>query len=281
MILEEPVRLSRRDLRRLSLVLVPVGGLSLFALWSSRPSADAVHTVIALPGFWASYRFSVAIAFVATATTVAAGVLVGFLVARRQRRLTTLWTGVLSYNLGVAHLVWAVALLALLSPSGWIARIVASLGLIDRPDQFPLLVNDLRGFGIIVHLVTKEVPFVVLVTLPLTGERLRREFAQAAALGARPRSQLLHVYVPRIAPALVPATVVVFAFALGGYEPAAVLGVQNPRTLAVVAVEWFRDPAVSRRSEAFALSSIMIVTTLSFALVWVGATRRWWRRAGR
>ena len=50
------------------------------------------------------------------------------------------------------------------------------------------------------------------------------------------------VYLPAWLRRSCPPSLAAFAFALGAYEPAAVLGVQRPRTLAVVAVEWFRHP---------------------------------------
>lgn len=280
--LEPSARLSLADAARLALVVVPVGGLSMAALVESRPSLGAVRAVVVRPGFWESYTFTVTTAVIATAMAAMGAAGVGFVLARRARPPRGLALAVLDVNLAMPHLVWAVALAALLTPSGWVARLVASIGFIDRPDQFPILVNDPHGLGIIIHLVTKELPFVLVATLPLAGDRLRDELAQAATLGAPPRSQFRHVYLPRVAPAFVPAVVVVLAFALGGYEPAAVLGVQKPRALAVVAVEWFRDPSLARREDAYALGSILVITTAAIGGGFAFAARRWWwPRRGR
>lgn len=287
--LAAPTRLSRADLLRLSLVVVPVGGLSLAALidatatsvgaadgrWSAI-DLGAYSDVVTRPGFWESYGFSLWIAFAGTTIAAIGAAMLGFAWARRARRAGRLSPSILQYNLGVPHLVWAVALVAVLSPSGWIARLTAWAGLIDRPDQFPLLVNDRLGLGIIVHLVTKEVPFLLLASLPLTGPRLRTALGQAATLGAPPRAQLRHVYLPGIAPVFVPALIAVFAYALGAYEPAAVLGVQQPRTLSVVAVEWFRNPDLKFREQAFALSTILLATITFASAALLIATRHWW-----
>ena len=135
--------------------------------------------------------------------------------------------------------------------------------------------QDRWGLGIIGHVLTKELPFVALAVLALSGTAVRSQLEQAASLGASARQRFAHVYAPAVAPAAVPAGLVVFAFALGSYEPAAVLGVQNPRALAVVAFERFRDPDLAVRSEAFAISTLLLVTCLTVAaVVWL-ATRRW------
>ena len=279
--LEQQTHLTTGDLARLALVVVPVGGLSLAALAGSLPTFGALREVIALPGFWESYTFTLAVAVVATAMAAGGAAYIGFALARRTRPPGATTLALCNHNLGMPHLVWAVALVALLAPSGWVARLAAAVQLIDRPEQFPVLVNDTRGLGIVLHLVTKELPFVVLATLPLVDSRLRAELAQTSTLGAPPRAQFRHVFLPRIAPALVPAVVVVFAYALGGYEPGAVLGVQRPRTLAVVAVEWFRDPTLARRGDAFAATAILAVTTLVLGGAFAHLARRAWSPARR
>lgn len=287
--LDPGTRLTRRDLARLAPAIVPVAGLSLAALYDAlatslgvdarswtHATAHAYRVVIGLPGFWASYAFSVWIAVAATAIAATAAALIGYATTRHETRTSRWRFAVLQFNLGVAHLVWAVALAAVLAPSGWIARIVAWSGIIDRPNQFPVLVNDDHGLGIILHLVTKETPFLVLATIPLASRRLVTQLRQAATLGANRWATLRHVYLPGVAPALVPGTIVVFAYALGAYEPAAVLGVQRPRTLAVVAVEWFRDPDLRMRAQAFAVSTILLATVVAAAAVVLLITRNWW-----
>lgn len=235
----------------------------------------AYGRVLSHPGFWPAYGFSLWIAAAGTLIAVCGAVAVGFAWTSRPGRRRTVQLWVLQVNVSLPHLVWAVALVATFSPSGWVSRLAATAGLIDRPDQFPLLVNDHFGVGIIGHLVTKEVPFLVLASLPLAGHRLAGQLRQAATLGAPRWAQLRLVYLPGVAPALVPASLAAFAFALGAYEPAAVLGVQRPRTLAVVAVEYFRDPDLARRADAFVLSAVLLTTTVGVALVAWAVARRW------
>lgn len=279
-------RTSGRELLGLVPVLLVVGGLSIAALVDALASSisaegsDAVglavfRTVLGLPGFWASFWFSLSVALSGTLLATAGAVVLGHRWCTRPRARRTAQT-LLHFNLGVPHLVWAVALVALLSPAGWISRVTSLFGLDGGIDGFPVLVNDPYGIGIVLHLATKELPFVLLATLPLAGVTTRRSLAQGATLGAGATSQIRHIYLPAIAPALIPATIASFAFGLGGYEPGAVLGVQRPRTLAVVALEWFRSPDLTMRHRAFAVAVVLMATVALASVVLLAMTRSWW-----
>ena len=89
-------------------------------------------------------------------------------------------------NLAFPHLVWAVALSLLLAQSGLLARLAAALGLIDAPAQFPVLVRDRYGLGIILHYVIKEMPFLVLIVLAVLRTQGATYDLVAENLGALP-----------------------------------------------------------------------------------------------
>ena len=214
--------------------------------------------MIALPGFWESYTFTLAVAVAATALASVGAAGIGFALARRPAgQRAPRCSRCATTTSALPHLVWAVALVALLAPSGWVARLAAAVQLIERPEQFPVLVNDTRGVGIVLHLVTKELPFVVLATLPLVDSRLRAELAQTPH-SVRRRARSSVTCSSRGSPRRsCRRSSWCSAYALGGYEPGAVLGAQRPRALAVVAVDWFRDPTLARRDDAFAATAIL------------------------
>jgi putative spermidine/putrescine transport system permease protein len=245
------------------------------------PTLDAYRRVLASPGFLRSFGFSLWVATMGTVVAVAIGAGIAWVWTARTARIRRVDLGFVHLNLAIPHVVWAVALGALLSQSGWFARVAAGIGLVDRPDQFPVLVQDRWGVGIILHLITKELAFVLLVVVPLADRRARGAVDAAATLGASPAQQFRFVFLPSVAPALVVAAVVVFAFGLGSFEPASILGGQEPRALAVVALDRFRDADLSQRADAFAISTLLAaITALAASLCWLG-TRRYFALGGR
>ncbi len=77
---------------------------------------------------------------------------------------------------------------------------------------------------------------MVLVQLAILGGK---PAAVARSLGANRWQAFRHVLLPMIAPGLLAALAVVFAFALGAYEMPAVLGASRPKLLPVLAYDLF------------------------------------------
>ncbi len=227
---------------------------------------DAYRRVVASPTFWESARFSLWIAGASTVLAVGCGTMISWWWVSRPGRIRRLDLWLVDLTISIPHVAWAVALIALVAQSGSVSRAAASAGFLDRPDQFPVFLADRAGIGIIAHLVTKELAFVTLVTLPLATRRARHAVTTAATLGATRSQRFRFVFLPAIAPALLPAAAVVFAFAIGSYEAPALLGGQRPRTLSVVALEHFRDADLTRRADAFAVSTILGAAVLVVVL---------------
>lgn len=238
---------------------------------------DAYRRVLDAPTFWESARFSLWIAVASTVLAAAGGTLISWWWISRPGRIRRIDLWLIHLTVSIPHVAWAVALVAAISQSGLVARIGAATGMIDRPDQFPVFLADRAGIGIIAHLATKEMAFVTLVTLPLATRRARTAVVTAATLGASRSQRFRLVFLPAIAPALLPAAAVAFAFALGSYEAPALLGGQRPRTLSVIALDSFRDADLTRRADAFAISTIIgaIALVAAGCCWWFG--RRWSR----
>jgi putative spermidine/putrescine transport system permease protein len=235
----------------------------------------AYRRLLSADGFWPAAAFSLRVAGLGTALALAGALALLWAWVRRPARSPGLSLASIQLTVTLPHLVWAAALVATLGQSGWLARVAHAVGLIDAPDEMWVIVRDVHGIGIVVHLVTKELPFLVLVALPIARRRVVPLLAQASTLGASGWSRFRLVFVPALAPALVPAAAVSFAFGLGAYEPGAVLGVQRPRPLAVVALERFRDADLARRTDAYALSMMLLVASMiAAAALWI-ALRRW------
>ncbi len=98
--------------------------------------------------FWPALGFSLWVSGAATLLAALGALLLAALLA--GQRLPSA-AGVLALNVSLAfpHLVWAIGLVLLLSQSGLLARAAAAAGLIAVPADFPVLVRDRYGLGII------------------------------------------------------------------------------------------------------------------------------------
>jgi putative spermidine/putrescine transport system permease protein len=165
-------------------------------------------------------------------------------------------------------------MLFLLSQSGLLSRLGAQVGLLDGPSDFPIVVRDRLGVGIILSYVWKEVPFIGVIVLAVLRSLSRDYEDIARTLGANGWQRFIYVILPLIAPALLSTSIIVFAFTFGAYEVPGILGVRYPRTLPVLSLRFFTDADLNARAEAMALSMIItaIVMVLVAAYMWL--TRR-------
>ena len=173
----------------------------------------------------------------------------------------------LNWNLAFPHLAWSVALLLFLSQSGLFARWAASLGMISTPAEFPVLVRERLGIGIILSYIGKEVPFLTLLILAVLRSQPVGYEVVAENLGASRWQRLRYVTIPQVLPALLAGALLVFGFVFSSYEVPALLGVAYPRPLPVLALRFFLDPDLQARSEGMAISLIITLIVIVVAMI--------------
>jgi len=171
----------------------------------------------------------------------------------------------LQIPLTVPHLVIAIAMLLLLSPSGIFSRIGAAAGLVSSPAVFPLLVNDNLGVAILATYVWKEIPFITFMLLAVL-KNIGSELDEAGAtLNASPWQRFRHITLPLISPSLGAACLIVFAFTFGAFEVPYLLGRTYPLTLPVWAYKSYSDVDLLTRPEGIAIG-LLIATAVIFAI---------------
>lgn len=256
----------------LIVVLLLGGGVTTALIQSVRPLPGQTGTltlhhfgeVVTAPGFLASLALTVWVSFASTVLTLVLAVVTA-LALRRMRRFRGVVTYVYQLPLTLPHMVLAAAGIMLLSQSGLLARVVTAVGLIDAPARFPELVNDPAGFGIIAVYVWKQVPFVGLFALAVLQSVGEDYEATARSLGASRYQAVRYVLVPLVAPALIPAGVIVFAFAFGAFEVPLLLGARYPSMLSVLAYRLYTDVDLALRPRSMALS--FVIAAIVFGLV--------------
>lgn len=223
--------------------------------------------------FWQGLFLTLWVSLVST--FLSAALAVGCALLLRQtfigKRISTF---LFQLNLPVPHLVIAIGMIFLFSQSGLVARVAGQFGLIEKTSDFPVLVRDSAGIGIILSYLWKEVPFfgiVVLAILQSLGENYED---LARSLGANRWQRFRHVILPLIMPGLLSSSVIVFAFTFGTYEVPKLLGVRFPEMLPIMALEFFLNPDLNARQEGMALSMIIAGIVLALVVIYMWISNR-------
>lgn len=230
----------------------------------------AYREVLGDPAFLRSLALSLYIAVAATALATTLAILAALALRRSRTRFATL---VFQFPITVPHLVAAVGMSFLLSQAGLVARLAYALGLISQPDQFPALVHSRYSIAIIATYVWKETPFITLVVLSVLRGMTDELEQVAQTLGANAWQRLRFVVLPGIAPGVMVASLIVFAFCFGAFEVPLLLGRTSPQTLPVMALEKYRSIDLGERPAAMAITVIIAAVTTVITLIYLRVNR--------
>jgi putative spermidine/putrescine transport system permease protein len=259
------------------LALAPLVGMT-WAVWAGAGGADGAFdlgtlaTRLARPGPWLSLAWSTAAALVATMLATA-GALTVALTFRGTRTADRAARALATLPLPIPPIVVAAAAVLVLSQSGLLARIAATMGWITVPADMPALLNVPHGAGLILALAWKELGFLSLLSCTVVAGLDPELEATARTLGATERVAHRHVLVPLIWRGILPGVVAAFAFVLGSYELPALLGPTHPQPLAVAVLERARDADPAARGDAWAATLLLFAAAMA-AVGWHEWSRR-------
>jgi putative thiamine transport system permease protein len=152
----------------------------------------------------------------------------------------------LSPLLAVPHAAFAVGLVFLIAPSGWLLRAISPwLTGLTQPPQIATS-QDAWGLGLILMLVLKEVPFLLWAAATQlqrddTRERWQRELWAAQTLGYSRSRAFWQVLWPQLSKRLLWPLLAVLAYGLTVVDAALIAGPGSPATLSVRAWQWLQD----------------------------------------
>ena len=262
-----------------ALPLLAVAGASLSALFNAEAWASLWNDPL-----WAGalgLTLWTGIASTALAWWIAAWLLAqGFV----RQRLGALLRG-LPVMLATPHAAFAIGLVFLIAPSGWILRALSPwLTGFDWPPPWPTT-QDPWGLGLIVALTAKEVPFLLWTAATQlqrddVRQRWRAEHTLAQTLGYAPHRAWWRVVWPQLAPRLFWPLLAVLAYGLTVVDMALVIGPASPPTLAVLAWQWLQDADLTVNARGAAAGGVLTAVVLLAALAWRGV-QAWQARRSR
>lgn len=231
-------------------------------------------------GFWRSVFYTFYYALVPTIVGLILSIYLA-LTLRKKFPSKGLFQYIYKLPLMIPYLVGVSLTILLFSNGGIIARLLFAVGLIENPAQFPRLLYDHSGVGIMVVYIWKQVPFMTLILYSVLLGLGQESEEASATLGANRWQTFWHVTLPQIMPGIITGTAICFAFNFGSFETPYILGGGFPNTLPVEAWRAFDDADYVRRLYAMAIVMFISVVSGGLLYLYIHFYRRFERQRGR
>ncbi|QEK12987.1 ABC transporter permease subunit [Crassaminicella thermophila] len=217
-------------------------------------------------GFLSSLKFSLYISIVSSILAVIIGVALAYSILQSKHK-KGIEEIVYKLPIIIPHTVAVLIVYNILAQSGILPRILFHLGLIHDQSQFPSMLFDKSGIGIIITYLWKEIPFIAMVVYTVLSNISNKLSEVALNLGASKRQVFWHVLLPLVMPSIISSFIIIFAFSFGAFEVPYLLGPTAPKTLPVEAYIEYTNPNLANRPYAMVIN--MILTFFSLVLIWL------------
>ncbi|MGV8145479.1 MAG: ABC transporter permease [Alkaliphilus sp.] len=222
--------------------------------------------------FIMSLGFSIYVSFASAGISVLVGTYVAYLIYMSSKE--ALWARTLyKIPIAVPHAIAALLVFIILTQSGVLSRIFYHFGLIDNLMEFPELIFDRGGIGIIIAYTWKGIPFILMITLGILKRIDARLVDTALNLGASRKEAWWQVEFPMILPTVLTGFILLFAFSFGAFEVPFLIGPSVPRALPVVAYIQYTSIDLSLRPQAMVINVIISMISLILVYVYILAFR--------
>ena len=217
---------------------------------------EAYAGLLSSPSFYASFLFSLQVGAASALLAVSAGTLLAYGVWKLPVRLQA---PALVYKIPLIlpHVAVAFVVLLLWSRSGVLASLAHAVGWIDTMREFPNVLYSGWGLGMILAYALKGAPFAMLLVLALLAHFDSRQIQTARMLGASKARVFFRIVMPRVAPAMHTAFIILFLYSFGAFDIPFVLGESRPGMLSIHVYNLYFKRDLARRPEAMAILVMM------------------------
>lgn len=247
--------------------------------WSSAAGPDITgwRALFTEREFWRSLVYSVALTVITLCLAVALALALFALLGERVRHG---WLArLLLLPLAVPPVVAALMAFTLLADSGLVSRLSHAFGWTATPADFPSLIFDPDGRGVVItHLVMVTPLLLLLFDNLATHLRLAALMQHGAALGANPTQAWRRIALPLLLRHARPVLTVYGLALLGAYELPLLIGAAQPAMVAVTIQRAVAGYDLAQRPLGYAMASTYFLLMLA---VWALLQMRAARRDGR
>ena len=268
---------GRHIVLRLLPVLIPftllfLGGAA-FALLQSLgimipvPAEDApgeaYRRLLASRWFYASFGFSLYVAFLSAGLATVCGTLLAYRIWRLPlgtQRLAIVY----KLPLVLPHIAVAFIVLILFSRTGLVSAVLRQLGVIGGQEDFPSILYGGSGLGLVIAYVYKEVPFVVLLVSAVLKKLDVRHLHTARMLGASRVATFFRVVVPFLLPVVNTTFIILFLYSFGAFDIPSILSESRPQMLSITVFNLYFKRDIANRPDAMAILVLMFLFSSLF-----------------
>ena len=267
-----------------ALLAVVIGGHLLLALGlagvrsvglSNWPPAQQLDVsgwrlLVTQGGFWHALAFSAVLTLITLVIAVAAALVLHHALGAELRRGP--FARILFLPLAVPGVAAALIAFVMASDSGVLSRIAHALGWLKTPADFPGLLFDTKGRGIVLTHLALVIPLFVLLYDRLAEHlRLPALLAQARALGATSGMAWRRVALPLPLRQAMPVILVYGLALLGAYEIPLMIGGAQPKMISVVIAQAIGGYDLTTRPYGYAMACVYLTL---LAGLWAVAVAR-------
>ncbi|RBM37855.1 ABC transporter permease [Vibrio tarriae] len=190
----------------------------------------------------------------------------------------------LSILLALPHVAFAIGFAFLFASTGWLARLLYhGFEFRDNSHDVTWLVHDPYAIGLTIALALKEVPFILLISLPILQQlNLTKMKMLSASLGYSEPQMWWKIIFPQWLRKIRFTLFAVAAYAISVVDFSLVLGPNTPPTFSVLVWQWFNEPnlnllprAASGAVVLLLLASMVLVAIVAFEWLFTRGYRAW------
>ena len=231
-------------------------------------SLNAWFDLFQYPGFFSALKLTVSTGFVATVFSILFSFIIFYrYVYFKQSRFLN---KILSPMLAIPHAAFAIAFILLLSPSGWLLKIIGQfVGWVIPPNI--VTVNDSYALSLTLVLILKETPFLILMliaqlpNIPVKSNRLITQ-----SLSYSDFASFIYIMLPQLLKNIRLPIYAILAYSLTVVDVAQIIGPNAPPTLGVLIHQWVSNSDFSLRLQAASGSIfLLLVVVCSIGLFYV------------
>ncbi len=235
--------------------------IGVFGVLNSEINFSAWTYVLTDVTFWKSIGFSLYVGIVSVAISSAISFYLAY--SWRENFKNGILSIIIYLPLCFPATVMAFFVYQMLAQSGFASRIAYFLRLTNNITDFPELINDVFGLGIIFTMITLISPFFIILFSSLyQSEKVEELSALAKTFGASKNQIIKKIVIPILFRKSAVSLLLFVVFVMGNYEVPLLLGRQNPQMIAVAIVQKIQRYNLFDIPKGYIMSILYVVLLL-------------------